>query len=562
MSAPYCGRFAPSPTGPLHAGSITAALASWLDARAHHGRWLVRIEDIDPARCAPGADRFILQQLAQLGLHPDAPPVWQSRRHALYEQALAVLLDQGWAYPCGCTRKDLEQAWQSQGRVHQRHQERPYPGICRSGLHGKSPRSWRFHLEKFIKNWPSRQIQTTQTAPFFLDADGLLHWHDRRQGWQTQRPAEVSGDFVVRRADGLWAYQLAVVVDDADQGITQIVRGADLSDNTPRQLLLQSALGYPTPGYLHTPLVTMANGEKLSKQHGAPAADTGNAMATLLAAASFLGLPPPPGDLSQLCPGDALNHWVNAWHSTYNRQVTENQFPPSPATPGAAPAHVAHPQTIRSFVRRTGRVTTGQAKAFAELGAAFVLPYKAAPLDATAAFGRTAPLILEIGFGMGEATAHIAQVRPDDNFLCCEVHEPGVGALLKRIGEQGIGNIRILQHDAVEVIEHMLPPASLDGIHVFFPDPWHKKKHNKRRLIQAPFLAKLASRLAQGGYIHCATDWQPYAEQMLEVLSAEPQLTNGADGFAPRPHYRPTTKFEKRGLRLGHGVWDLVFRKR
>lgn len=242
--------------------------------------------------------------------------------------------------------------------------------------------------------------------------------------------------------------------------------------------------------------------------------------------------------------------------------MTENKTTPSPGAHGAAPAHVAHPQTIRSFVRRTGRVTTGQAKAFAELGATFILPYQAAPLDAPAAFGRTAPLILEIGFGMGEATAHIAQVRPDDNFLCCEVHEPGVGALLKRIGEQGIGNIRILQHDAVEVIEHMLPPGGLDGIHVFFPDPWHKKKHNKRRLIQAPFLDKLASRLAKGGYIHCATDWQPYAEQMLEVLSAEPQLVNSTDGFAPRPHYRPTTKFEKRGLRLGHGVWDLVFHKR
>jgi tRNA (guanine-N7-)-methyltransferase len=170
--------------------------------------------------------------------------------------------------------------------------------------------------------------------------------------------------------------------------------------------------------------------------------------------------------------------------------------------------------------------------------------------------------ILEIGFGMGEATAHIAQVRPDDNFLCCEVHEPGVGALLKRIGEHKLDNIRILQHDAVEVLAHMLPEGSLQGIHVFFPDPWHKKKHNKRRLIQAPFLAKLVSRLAPGGYIHCATDWEPYAQQMLEVLSAEPQLRNSTDGFAPRPSYRPTTKFEKRGLRLGHGVWDVIFLKR
>ena len=251
--------------------------------------------------------------------------------------------------------------------------------------------------------------------------------------------------------------------------------------------------------------------------------------------------------------------------------MTENNtLPPSAspqpttttATPGSAPAHVAHPQTVRSFVRRTGRVTTGQAKAFAELGSTFVLPFQTAPLDMVAAFGRSAPVILEIGFGMGEATAHIAQVRPDDNFLCCEVHEPGVGALLKRIGEHKLDNIRILQHDAVEVLAHMLPEGSLQGIHVFFPDPWHKKKHNKRRLIQAPFLAKLVSRLAPGGYIHCATDWEPYAQQMLEVLSAEPQLRNSTDGFAPRPSYRPTTKFEKRGLRLGHGVWDVIFLKR
>ena len=229
---------------------------------------------------------------------------------------------------------------------------------------------------------------------------------------------------------------------------------------------------------------------------------------------------------------------------------------------GAVPAGVTHPKTIKSFVRRAGRTTTGQAKAFEDLGPRFLLPYAAAPLDATAAFGRTAPLILEIGFGMGEATAHIARVRPDDNFLCCEVHEPGVGALLKRIGEQEIGNIRILQHDAVEVIDHMLAPASLDGVHVFFPDPWHKTKHNKRRLIQPPLVAKLAARLKPGGYLHCATDWEPYAQQMLEVLGAEPLLANTAEGFAPQPDYRPLTKFENRGLRLGHGVWDIVFVRR
>lgn len=234
----------------------------------------------------------------------------------------------------------------------------------------------------------------------------------------------------------------------------------------------------------------------------------------------------------------------------------------APQAAGAAPAGVAFPKTIKSYVRRAGRTTTGQAKAFEDLGPRFLLNYRAEPLDATAAFGRNAPLILEIGFGMGEATAHIARVRPADNFLCCEVHEPGVGALLKRIGEQDITNIRILQHDAVEVIDHMLAPDSLDGIHIFFPDPWHKKKHNKRRLIQSPLVAKLAARLKPGGYLHCATDWQPYAEQMLEVLGQEPLLANTAEGYAPQPDYRPLTKFENRGLRLGHGVWDIVFKRR
>jgi tRNA (guanine-N7-)-methyltransferase len=226
------------------------------------------------------------------------------------------------------------------------------------------------------------------------------------------------------------------------------------------------------------------------------------------------------------------------------------------------PEHIEHPRGIRSFVRRAGRVTTGQARALEELGARFILPYEPKPLDLAAAFGRHAPTILEIGFGMGEATAHIAQLMPQENFLCCEVHAPGVGALLKRIGEQRIGNIRIVQHDAVEVIDHMLAPEALAGVHIFFPDPWHKKRHNKRRLVQPPFVAKIASRLAPGGYIHCATDWQPYAQQMLEVLHAEPSLQNTTDGYAPKPEYRPLTKFENRGLKLGHGVWDVVFRKR
>ncbi len=227
-----------------------------------------------------------------------------------------------------------------------------------------------------------------------------------------------------------------------------------------------------------------------------------------------------------------------------------------------APEGVAHPRAIRSFVRRAGRTTTGQAKAFEALGPRFVLPYTGQPLDLQAAFGRDAPTVLEIGFGMGEATAHIAALMPETNFLCCEVHEPGVGALLKRIGEHELQNIRILAHDAVEVVGHMLAPGCLAGIHVFFPDPWHKLRHNKRRLIQPPLVARLATRLAPGGYMHCATDWEPYAQQMLEVLSGEPLLRNSVEiGFSPKPHYRPLTKFENRGLRLGHGVWDVVFRR-
>jgi tRNA (guanine-N7-)-methyltransferase len=219
-------------------------------------------------------------------------------------------------------------------------------------------------------------------------------------------------------------------------------------------------------------------------------------------------------------------------------------------------------RSIRSFVLRAGRMGTGQMRALETLGPKFVLPYAAQALEPKQVFGRDAPVVLEIGFGMGDATAQIARALPDTDFIGVEVHTPGVGALLKHIGEQQIGNLRIVQHDAVEVLEHMVAPGSLAGVHVFFPDPWHKKKHNKRRLIQPGFVARLVTRLAPGGYLHCATDWQPYAEQMLEVLSAEPGLRNSAEGYAPKPDYRPLTKFENRGLKLGHGVWDLVFTKR
>jgi len=231
----------------------------------------------------------------------------------------------------------------------------------------------------------------------------------------------------------------------------------------------------------------------------------------------------------------------------------------APTPPVKKPAHV---RGIRSFVVRAGRMGPGQSRALAELGPRFVIPYSPQPHDFDASFGRHAPRVLEIGFGMGDATAAIAQGRPDTDFIGVEVHTPGVGALLKRIGEMGLANLRLIQHDAVEVLEQMIEPASLAGVHVFFPDPWHKKKHNKRRLIQPEFVRLLASRLQPGAYLHCATDWQPYAEQMLEVLGAEPSLQNSATGYSPKPDYRPLTKFENRGLKLGHGVWDLVFVKR
>jgi len=217
---------------------------------------------------------------------------------------------------------------------------------------------------------------------------------------------------------------------------------------------------------------------------------------------------------------------------------------------------------IKSYVRRAGRMSAAQENYYAEMMPKIGLVYAPQQVDLAAVYGRNAPKILEIGTGMGETTAKIADANRDHDYLGVEVHVPGVGALCKQIAERGLGNLRICQHDAVEVVRDMLPEASLDGVHVFFPDPWHKARHNKRRLIQSPFVALLAARLKSGGYFHCATDWEEYAHQMLEVLSAEPTLVNSADGFAPRPEYRPLTKFENRGLRLGHGVWDVIFKKR
>ena len=294
----YRGRFAPSPTGPLHAGSLVAALASWLDARVCGGQWLVRIEDVDLPRCIAGADSRILQQLAHCGLVADEAPVWQSQRSGIYQQVLDQLIQSKQAYPCGCSRKDIEQALLALGRAKPRHGEMVYPGTCRGGLQGKTGRAWRF-----------------RTGPVPTATDAITHWTDRRLGAQAHDVLAEVGDFVLKRADGLFAYQLAVVVDDAVQGITHIVRGEDLADNTARQILLQQALGYPTPQYLHTPLVLAADGQKLSKQNGAAALDTGTpeaAQSALNRAALCLGL--------QACGtrdnrATALAAWVEQWRA-------------------------------------------------------------------------------------------------------------------------------------------------------------------------------------------------------------------------------------------------------
>ncbi|MGK6306590.1 tRNA glutamyl-Q(34) synthetase GluQRS [Variovorax sp. DT-64] len=297
------GRFAPSPTGPLHAGSLVAALASWLDVRARgpQAHWLVRIEDADTERCLPGMGEYILSQLAACALLPDAPPVWQTQRGALYARALEHLKALQLAYPCGCSRKDIDEALALRGEPHHRHGERVYPGTCRDGLHGKPPRAWRFAAEQYEAARTSKR----------------LCWTDRRLGCQYQDVAREVGDFVLKRADGPWAYQLAVVVDDADQGVTDVVRGADLADNTARQILLQRALGLPQPRYLHTPVVLGPDGEKLSKQNGAAPIDTGApaaAVAALNAAAGVLGLPA----VHASTPAEALAGWVEGWRALYN----------------------------------------------------------------------------------------------------------------------------------------------------------------------------------------------------------------------------------------------------
>jgi glutamyl-Q tRNA(Asp) synthetase len=272
QAVPYRGRFAPSPTGPLHAGSLVAALASWLDARANGGSWIVRIEDVDTPRCSPQAAETILQQLAACGLVSDEPVVWQSQRTAHYEAALAQLQASGQAYRCRCTRADVERALAALGRTPQRHGERPYPGTCR-------------HLQVPAQERSGWRVRSDQDG-----ADVVIDWFDHTLGPQQQNLTQAVGDFVLKRSDGLWAYQLAVVVDDADQGITHIVRGQDLADNTPRQIHLQRLLGLPSPAYRHTPLVLASDGQKLSKQNGAEALQVQQPLLALREAAAVLGL--------------------------------------------------------------------------------------------------------------------------------------------------------------------------------------------------------------------------------------------------------------------------------
>jgi glutamyl-Q tRNA(Asp) synthetase len=298
----YVGRFAPSPSGPLHAGSLVAALASWLDARAHGGRWLLRFDDLDSQRSVAGIEHLIVQQLAALGLLPDAPPLWQSQRGPFYAQALERLREAGLAYPCACTRRDIDERLATLGQAGDRGSERIYPGTCRAGLRGKPARAWRLACGR-------------EEAPVFID------WFDRRLGAQHQDVTHAVGDFVLQRADGPWAYQLAVVVDDAEQGVSDVVRGEDLADNTARQIHLQQRLGLPTPRYLHAPLVRDERGEKLSKSNGAAPLDLRDPLAALRAAAVALNLGVPDSASLAEWMHNAVGAWRQRWAQDAGRGV-------------------------------------------------------------------------------------------------------------------------------------------------------------------------------------------------------------------------------------------------
>ena len=348
VSPSYTGRFAPSPTGPLHAGSLVAALASWLDARAHGGRWLLRLEDVDTPRTVPGADQTILHQLAALGLQADEPPLYQSQRGALYAHALDQLRGSGRSYACTCSRKDIEQVLAPRGLPVQRHSELVYPGTCRpagpdGGIKPASDRAqgsaaWRLvtTIENKSTSFPSLICKQYDTKVVVnLDHNTCKYynfcWHDRRLGPQSQQVEAEVGDFVLQRADGCFTYQLAVVVDDAAQGITDVVRGQDLADNTARQILLQQALGLPTPRYLHTPLVLAADGQKLSKQNGATTLDLQAPLRTLCSAAQVLGLTPVSTGTTTV--GDALAGWVLQWRALYNLPLSASVGAPFQSLP-------------------------------------------------------------------------------------------------------------------------------------------------------------------------------------------------------------------------------------
>jgi glutamyl-Q tRNA(Asp) synthetase len=297
----YVGRFAPSPSGPLHAGSLVAALASWLDARAHGGRWLVRIEDVDTPRNEAGADQIILGQLAICGLIADDEPLLQSSRIAAYEEALVRLAEAGQVYPCGCSRREVEQVLITLGFLQERDDERVYPGTCRNGLRGKPARAMR-------------------VLTMLGGEDITIRWIDRRLGRQRQNVTREVGDFIVKRADGVFAYQLAVVIDDAYQGVTHVVRGEDLADNTPRQIHLQRLMGLPEPQYLHTPLVMGIDGHKLSKQNGAIALDVTDPVAALQDAARVLELP----RIEALSVSEWLAAALRAWATRWATGATAN----------------------------------------------------------------------------------------------------------------------------------------------------------------------------------------------------------------------------------------------
>ena len=316
----YRGRFAPSPTGPLHAGSLLAALASWLDAKAHDGDWLVRIEDVDSPRCLPGMAEVILEQLAALGLHADEPVQCQSQRSGLYQQALDQLIANALAYPCICSRKDIEAELTRQGVARARHGELVYPGTCRHlqvvAANGQ-PAVWRLRTDISASKGPKVPVEYQLLATQIIAKINTspIRWHDRRLGAQQQNVETEVGDFPLKRTDGCFTYQLAVVVDDAAQGITHVVRGEDLADNTARQIALQRALGLSTLIYLHTPLVRGANGEKLSKQNGAAALDTRDPLAALRSAAMALGLS---AQSQAIDAGEALAAWTREWRALYN----------------------------------------------------------------------------------------------------------------------------------------------------------------------------------------------------------------------------------------------------